>query len=139
MVTRNVISEREDGSRRVRFMCDSGKSKVEQSHAGETNINAIMAKYKFTGLVNQKPGGMYGDFTDAVDYHTARNRLLDADKDFMMLPAKLRKRFDNDPGKLLDFLLDPENREEAMDLGLIDRPDPVTPEPESEPESEPAE
>lgn len=39
----------------------------------------------------------------------------------MSLPAELRKRFRNDPGMLLAFLEDPQNRAEAESLGLVDR------------------
>ena len=40
--------------------------------------------------------------------------------DFMALPAQLRVRFDHDPVKLLEFLENDQNRNEAIQLGLID-------------------
>jgi len=38
----------------------------------------------------------------------------------MALPAQLRVRFDHDPVKLLEFLENDQNRDEAIQLGLID-------------------
>ena len=38
----------------------------------------------------------------------------------MALPAKIRARFDHDPNALLQFLNDPINRDEAIEIGLID-------------------
>ena len=45
--------------------------------------------------------------------------LSNARESFAMLPSSIRKRFDNDPGLLLAFLDDENNREEAFSLGLI--------------------
>ncbi len=38
----------------------------------------------------------------------------------MALPAKIRARFDHDPNALLQFLQDETNRNEAIEIGLID-------------------
>ena len=40
----------------------------------------------------------------------------------MTLPADLRKRFSNDPGQLLSFLENEDNRAEAIKLGLVNAP-----------------
>lgn len=45
----------------------------------------------------------------------------------MTLPAKVRDRFSNDPGKFLAFVDDPKSREEMYELGLAKRPDPPPP------------
>ena len=61
----------------------------------------------------------YGDFTTVADFHAAQNIIAEATQSFDLLPAALRKRFDNDPAKLLEFLEDDSNREEAIKLGLV--------------------
>jgi len=66
----------------------------------------------------------YGDFTGISDYHSALNQITAAQQGFMQLPAELRSRFDNDPGKLLEFLGDEKNLDEAIKLGLVDPIDP---------------
>lgn len=106
----------------------SGESKTEQCHEGETNINKIMARYRRTGLVPQRGNpGFYGDFSSAEDYQTCCNKVLEANNNFMTLPADIRKHFENDPGKLLAFLSDDNNREEAYELGILPRPEPEQP------------
>lgn len=93
-----------------------------QSERDACDVNLIVAKYAKTGLMTNirtdKP--MYGDFSSSVDYHESVFRLQQAEDAFMDLPANIRKRFDNDPGKLIDFLQDVNNREEAVSLGLVD-------------------
>ena len=62
---------------------------------------------------------MYGDYSSVSDFHAAQNLIAEATQTFDLLPASLRKRFDNDPAKLLAFLEDDSNREEAVKLGLV--------------------
>lgn len=133
------IIERENGSRRVQFFTD-GKTRVEQSHRDKVNINSIMSRYKKTGLMERrldKPA--YGDFTASVDYHEARNRLIEAESAFASLPASVRKRFGNNPAELIDFLNDENNLDEAVELGLLPKPEvvvePETPEIPETPEN----
>ena len=68
--------------------------------------------------VNSTPP-VYGDVTDLKTFQEAKNVFIEAEKAFMSLDAKVRKEFDNDPAKFLDFMdnLD-ENRAEAERLGL---------------------
>jgi len=115
-----VISKREsNGTRRVQFEC-TGPSKVEQSHRDECNINTIMAKCARTGLINQRSDvGTYGDFSSSVDYHTAQNKIVEANQAFDKLPSNIRKRFRNNPAELLDFINNEENETEARELGIL--------------------
>jgi hypothetical protein len=52
---------------------------------------------------------------------------------FMSLPAKIRSRFQNDPGAFLDFVQNPENRDEMIELGLAKAQPRAPVEPEAEP------
>jgi phage internal scaffolding protein len=61
----------------------------------------------------------YGDFTGIGDYHTALNQVIAAEDEFMSLPATLRARFENDPAQLIEFLDNPQNKDEAVQLGLV--------------------
>lgn len=120
------ITERKDrpGRRRVQLICPE-ETRTEQHHKTECDINRILAK----GVPSLRPsqmmadGRMYGDFSNAVDYQTALQKVMDAQQDFSLLPPDLRKRFRNNPAELLDFLADPSNRAEAITLGLVDDPD----------------
>ncbi len=116
-----------------------GKGRVKQSFREESDVNVIMARWRKTGIL---PTGtakqpMYGDFSNAVDYQTARQAVDEAETSFMALPAKIRTRFENDPYKLLEFMENPENAAEAIELGVIADPSKPEPEPEAEPEAEP--
>lgn len=100
---------------------DTSECFVQQHQAADCDINNIMARYERDGLlphVNQFQG-QYGDFTGVVDYQSALNVVMNAEDCFLSLPAQIRKRFDNDPGSFLDFVTNPENRDEMISMGLV--------------------
>lgn len=94
-------------------------SKTVQSQKEQADINNIVKAFGVTGKLPMNIRvPQYGDFTGAYDYQTALNAVMAAEKSFMQLPAKVRDRFKNDPQQLLQFVSDPKNREEAIELGL---------------------
>ena len=97
-------------------------SLAQQHQKDDADINVIVERF---GLTGQLPDAItppqYGDFSQATDYHSAMNAVRAAQERFMELPAKLRARFDNDPAKLIDFVSNGDNRQEAVSLGLIER------------------
>lgn len=101
-------------------------SLAQQHFKDETDINVLLERFKVTG---QMPQGVrlpsYGDFTGVTDFRSAQEAVLNARNAFMDLPASLRARFENDPQKLMDFLADPANSEEAVKLGLKVAPAPA--------------
>lgn len=102
---------------------------AQQHFAEECDINTIVRRFGITG---QMPDNLRmpqsGDFVDAVnDFHTAMNMIKAAEEEFMRVPGELRARFDHDAGKLMAFLEDPANDEEAIKLGFKVKP--VEPEP----------
>jgi phage internal scaffolding protein len=104
------------------LLCED-PSLAQQNFKEETDINYIVRQFGLTGeLPGQTISPQYGDFTGVLDYHSAVNAVLAAQDEFMDLPAQMRARFDNDPAKLIDFLNNEENREEAIKLGLVDMP-----------------
>lgn len=110
-------------------------SKTQQHFKDEHDINNIMKKYLKQGIsYNQlpNPSGIYGDFSNVKDYQNSLQTIIDADQAFLTIPSNIRKKFDNDPQKLFEFLNDKKNYEEAVKLGLIEKPvekipDPVPP------------
>lgn len=94
-------------------------SMTKLEFAAETDLNRIMARYTQTGELPQEIIGTYGDFSEGIDYHQAQNIILRADAQFNALPAEVRARFSNDPAEFLDFVHDPENLDEALELGLL--------------------
>lgn len=98
-------------------------SLAQQHFKDECDVNNILKKYESTGLVTHVANGTpsYGDFSSVPDYQHAQNLLIEAQDRFDALPASLRKRFDNDPLVMLSFIEDPNNREEAEQLGLVNK------------------
>ncbi|QXP07896.1 MAG: internal scaffolding protein [Arizlama microvirus] len=101
---------------------------TQQHFKDEVNINTIVDRYKKTGYlidpnqINESRKAIYGDFTNSGDFFKAQEQLLKAQDSFMALPPKLRLRFNNDPGQLIDFLDNPNNVNEAIVLGLVENP-----------------
>lgn len=61
----------------------------------------------------------YGDFTNAPDsYHQALSFVTEAKQSFMQLDPEIRSKFDNDPGKFLDYVNNPDNAQALIDMGL---------------------
>jgi len=116
------------------------KSRTKQSMAAECDINYIVEKYQKTGLV-QHANTYKGEYANAdnISFHEAMNIVIDARTMFETVPANIRKKFDNDPGKFLAFVQNEENRAEAIEIGIIPKPE-TTPEAmEAPPPSPPAE
>lgn len=112
----------------------SDLTRTKQEFKDECDINLIVPKWESTGLLNHQSAHppTYGDFSDSMEYQSAMNSLISAQQAFADLPSEIRERMHNDPGKLLDFLADEDNRDEAIRIGLIKKPveDPSTPAPQ---------
>ena len=96
------------------------ESKAIQSAEEESNINTIVRRFGISGeLPNQVAMPQSGDFTNIPDFHTAMNLVRQAQQEFVRVPAEIRARFNNDPGRFMDFFDDPANYDEALKLGLV--------------------
>ncbi len=118
---------------------NEGPSMTKQSFKDECDVNNIIRSYDKTGIFTHlnETIPQYAVFTaDEVlgtvdfDYHAALNIVRAADDGFEALPAVLRKRFLNDPGEFIKFVDDPENHDEAVQLGLVEAPAEPVVEPE---------
>lgn len=98
------------------------KSLTHQSFSSDCDINSIVQRYAKTGVLEHVSlsSPSYGDFSITSDYQSSLNVVIAAQESFMTLPSRVRARFANDPGLFLDFVSDPNNRDEAIKLGLID-------------------
>lgn len=104
-------------------------SMTKQEFGKEADINFIVARARVRGFMTdpaRASGAMsFGDFTTVPDYMTQQNRLAGLREDFQRLPSKVRLRFDNNPALLIEFLHDPKNSDEAIELGLRPKPKPA--------------
>lgn len=99
-------------------------SRTKQSELEACDINNIMARYATTGVITHVASGqpLYGDFSEVEDYQASLNKVMSAEERFNSLPSDIRKKFDYNPQKMVEFILDEKNREECYNLGFFDRP-----------------
>lgn len=93
---------------------------AKQEFKDECDINTIVERFGlgYDMPQNHRPP-QYGDFTNISDYHSAMNATAKAREAFEELPADLRAKFDNDPGKYVDFCIDEKNLPELKEMGLL--------------------
>jgi len=102
-------------------------SLTDQSHVDSCDVNLIVKQYEKTGLLKNVGDGTlrYGDLTNLPTFQEAQNIVVAAKEAFAALPSKIRDRFQNDPEKLMEFIDNDENYDEAVKLGLAIRPSPA--------------
>jgi len=107
--------------KRVRPKLRCGPGKVRPEFVDECDVNQILKKFQKTGLVNHLAHGtpQYGDFTNVTSYQDAVEQVREAERAFLELPANIRRRFENNPTNLVVFMANPENADEARELGLL--------------------
>lgn len=99
------------------------KGVTQQQFAEECDINNIVKRFGLTGELPENIGfPVSGDFTGVSDFKSAMDVVRKSQEAFMELPGDMRYRFANDPQRLMEFLDDPRNREEAVKLGLVNAP-----------------
>lgn len=127
----SAFVEKEDNNPAFVLDCSNLPSLTRQEFAEECDINFLMAKYETTGML---PSNMntseprYLDVSDVPDLRTAMDQLNSATTAFMALPATVRREFDNDPVKFVDFAGKSENIEKLREWKLAPpKPEPVAP------------
>lgn len=106
-------------------MSDFGESLTVQADKDRTDIrNIVKRAMRGASVVVNVREGRYADISDAPSYMQALNRVAIANELFARLPSNVRDRFANDPVRMLSFLDDPDNKAEAIKLGIM-KPDPV--------------
>lgn len=102
-------------------------SLAQQQFRDETDINVLVQRFSRTGVPPAPPAPPgVAEFAEVFDFQSAMQRVVDARVAFQALPSKIRSRFHNNPAEYVAFFHDPDNRDEALRLGLIERP-PVPP------------
>lgn len=115
-IRKNLIHEPSEG-----LTCVT-PSKTQQQFKDECDVNNIIDNYTNTGIIthfnNDTP--VFGDYSQIPsDYGEAVAMMERSREEFEKLPAKVRARFDNNPLNLVKFVMDENNREEAVKLGLV--------------------
>lgn len=100
-----------------------GPSLTVQSMTEDADINVMMKRFGVTGKMPENLRiPTFGDFTQVGDFRSALNAVAEAQENFMLLPADLRAKFQNDPQLFLEFASDERNRTQMQELGLLKTP-----------------
>lgn len=106
-----------------------GKSLTRQSERDRADINRIVKR----GIVPPDPNTLqFGDFSSGMDFQAAQDRIAQVTESFDSLPAEDRYFFANDPANMLEFMSDPENHDECVEMGLLEPSPPSPPSPPSD-------
>lgn len=97
-----------------------GETLTEQSHKESCSMQHIVAKYRKTGILDHLNSykGSYMDLPDSYSFHEAQNIIAQAKSMFETVPSHIRADFDNDAAKYLEFIQNPENKEQIDAYGL---------------------
>ena len=109
--------------------CSDLPSLTRQEFAADCDINNLMAQFEKTGIlpVNSYGEPRYMDVSDVPDLHRAHAVLHEATASFMALPATVRREFDNDPIKFVEYAQDPKNIDKMREWKLAPPPEAVPP------------
>ena len=96
--------------------------RVEQSHKDEVNINNIIKRHGMDLIAKTAALQQFTyDNNPNNDFQETMNAILKAKESFASIPSEIRKRFDNSPAKFMDFIHNPDNKDELVELGLAQR------------------
>lgn len=107
----------------VMVRCDPSKA-ARQSEKEQTDINRIVQRFDRDGVLSHlnERVATFQDVTNlSGGYREALHQVRAADEFFAQLPAKVRERFENNPGAFLDALVDPGRRTELEELGVLEK------------------
>lgn len=105
-------------SRETGLAC-ADPTRAQQQFKEDSDINTIVKRFGLTGqLPDNVRVPVEGDFSNVTDYQSAMNVVRRAQESFMEMPADVRERFGNDPGKFVAFVNDKNNLDEARKLGI---------------------
>lgn len=93
-----------------------------QSEFKSTTVDYYLQRYSATGLLgdpNRAVQAQFGDFSELQDFQTSQNLIARTKEQFDSLPSGLRAQFDHNVNTYVEFLLDPANKEKAIELGLM--------------------
>lgn len=98
---------------------EDSPSLTQQKFKEECDVNKIVRTYAETGILPHvnRAEQRFG-YAPALEFREALELVRAQDDYFNELPATVRARFNNDTEELLEFIENPDNLEEARQLGL---------------------
>lgn len=113
------VSRRANGSIRIQHF-NHDPSLTNQDEKDDCDVNVIIEKAMKGQTITHLSArtGVYMDLSEVPDFEKSLNIIAKAKSAFAELPAHLREKFHNDPKIMMEYLADPRNNEEAIELGL---------------------
>lgn len=106
--------------RKLKTSIECKEDLTVQSHAKGMSVNEIMARFSQTGTIpSRRVPGVYMDASVVPSMFDALNKRVQLNQYFSGLPSVIREKFANDPMKLVTWVGDAKNHEEAVKLGLL--------------------
>lgn len=111
----------------IKIIFDPDDTLTQQQFKETTDVNNIVKQYAKTGeLPISGKTGVYADMSEIPDYQEALHTVIQAQTAFDGLSSEIKDRFQYDPSRLIKFLQDSRNDDEAVKLGLkVKKPDPI--------------
>lgn len=99
-------------------------SKTDQQYKDEVDVNEIIRRYKKDGIVPhvKNINAQFADVSDIPDLMQGMERIAHAKEEFLRVPASIRAKHKNNVVDFYNWLADPANKEEAVELGLMKKP-----------------
>ena len=106
---------------RVQVDFSNSPSRTKSEFKEEADVNNIVAQCikKAISLPSGDRQPLFEDFSNIGTYQDAVTSVAQANEEFSHLPSEIRAKFDNNVQSLMDFIGDPENKDEAIQLGLL--------------------
>lgn len=90
------------------LICEE-ETRTQQQFKDECDINVIIERFGLNGEIPQNVRvPLQEEFLEVFDYQSSLNKLIEADEAFMQYPAEIRAQFQNDAGKFVEFISDPD-------------------------------
>lgn len=106
-------------------------TKVVESELQSVDLKQIVARHIRNDLpYKAEPWWLDGEVAQNIDLQSALETVRRSQEHFDALPADVRFRFGNDPVAFMNFVQDDANKDEAIKLGLIPKPEEPSPPPE---------
>lgn len=103
----------------LKVVSPTGEGRAQQQFKDDCDINVIMRRMLKDKALDHvsKYQPQYG-FASGLDFHQAMNIVTQGQSIFDHLPSNIRNYFQNSPARFLDFVDDPNNFEQAEELGI---------------------
>ncbi len=108
------------------YLPDDEPQKAKQEFKEECDVNTIVDMYKRGApLPVQIRPGQFADVSDLGDYKTALETVMEAEEVWNTLPLAVKEAAGGTAAGFVDFVNDPANADQLIELGLVPGPEPV--------------